>query len=179
MKTINDRIACRTSYHARMVAKYLHERFSGLPASVEVATKYRYRKVARTKKPCFLTISNSGRNADTLSRVGMAKELAILNTWPFVTYDPVRLVPWSPPTSLTDNARNRNCVSIKPTPPPQKKKKKEPQAFTTVNALLITSVAIAVENQALSAEEEKELVSRSMRSFTGILRSVYPRLSAI
>jgi glucosamine--fructose-6-phosphate aminotransferase (isomerizing) len=49
-------VACGTSYHAGMVAKYWIEDLAGLPCSVEVASEYRYRKVAVPKKTLFLTL---------------------------------------------------------------------------------------------------------------------------
>ena len=60
-------IACGTSYHAGMVAKYWIEDYAGLPCQVEVASEYRYRTVAVPEGTLFVTISQSGETADTLA----------------------------------------------------------------------------------------------------------------
>ncbi len=59
-------IACGTSYHAGLVARYWFEA-AGIPCSVEVASEYRYRKVVVPEKTLFVTISQSGETMDTLA----------------------------------------------------------------------------------------------------------------
>lgn len=59
-------IACGTSYHAGMVARYWLEEV-GIPCSVEVASEYRYRKVVVPEGSLLLTVSQSGETADTLA----------------------------------------------------------------------------------------------------------------
>ncbi len=72
-KDIFDRIegiqivACGTSYHAGMVARYWFEDWAGVPCSVEVASEFRYRKTVAPKNTLFVTISQSGETADTLA----------------------------------------------------------------------------------------------------------------
>ena len=60
-------VACGTSYHAGMVAKYWLEGLSGLPCSVEVASEFRYRNKVVAPNTLFITISQSGETADTLA----------------------------------------------------------------------------------------------------------------
>ncbi|MBS0381936.1 MAG: glutamine--fructose-6-phosphate transaminase (isomerizing) [Proteobacteria bacterium] len=60
-------IACGTSYHAGMVARYWLEGIAGIPCSVEVASEYRYRHVVVPPDTLFLAISQSGETADTLA----------------------------------------------------------------------------------------------------------------
>lgn len=60
-------VACGTSYHAGMVAKYWIESLAGLPVSVEVASEYRYRDVVVPPDTLFVAISQSGETADTLA----------------------------------------------------------------------------------------------------------------
>ncbi|BFM49669.1 glutamine--fructose-6-phosphate transaminase (isomerizing) [Marinomonas sp. THO17] len=142
-------VACGTSYHAGMVAKYWIEELAGLPCSVEVASEYRYRKVAVPKNTLFLTLSQSGETADTLAALRMAKELDYLTTLAICNVPSSTLVRESALTLLTNAGAEIGVASTK--------------AFTTqLTALLITSVAIAVEN-GLSAEKEAELV-QAMRS---------------
>lgn len=60
-------IACGTSYHAGMVAKYWFEDVCQLPCHVEVASEYRYRNPVLQNKTLFITLSQSGETADTLA----------------------------------------------------------------------------------------------------------------
>ena len=59
-------VACGTSYHAGLVARYWLEEF-GMPCSVEVASEYRYRPVVVPDGSLLITISQSGETADTLA----------------------------------------------------------------------------------------------------------------
>jgi glucosamine--fructose-6-phosphate aminotransferase (isomerizing) len=60
-------IACGTSYHAGLVARYWIEALLGLPCQVEVASEFRYRKSVVPQDTLFVTLSQSGETADTLS----------------------------------------------------------------------------------------------------------------
>jgi len=60
-------IACGTSYHSGLVAKYWFEDFIGMPCQVEVASEYRYRNPVVQDNTLFVTISQSGETADTLA----------------------------------------------------------------------------------------------------------------
>ena len=60
-------VACGTSYHAGLVAKYWIEDLLGLPCQVEVASEFRYRKTAVPADTLFVTLSQSGETADTLA----------------------------------------------------------------------------------------------------------------
>ncbi|GHB13879.1 glutamine--fructose-6-phosphate transaminase (isomerizing) [Salinicola rhizosphaerae] len=71
-------IACGTSYHAGMVARYWLEKLAGLPTQVEVASEYRYRDVVVPKNTLFVTLSQSGETADTLAALRYAKTLDYL-----------------------------------------------------------------------------------------------------
>ena len=67
-------IACGTSYHAGMVARYWIEDLAGVPCSVEVASEFRYRKHVIQPDTLFLCISQSGETADTLAALRQAKK---------------------------------------------------------------------------------------------------------
>lgn len=60
-------IACGTSFHAGLIAKYWFEDWAELPCSVEVASEFRYRKTVVRPNTLFVTISQSGETADTLA----------------------------------------------------------------------------------------------------------------
>ncbi|MAT52031.1 MAG: glutamine--fructose-6-phosphate transaminase (isomerizing) [Porticoccaceae bacterium] len=66
-------VACGTSFHAGLVARYWIESWAGIPCQVEVASEYRYRDVVVPDKTLFVTISQSGETADTLAALRVAK----------------------------------------------------------------------------------------------------------
>ncbi|MGE0385618.1 MAG: glutamine--fructose-6-phosphate transaminase (isomerizing) [Gammaproteobacteria bacterium] len=78
-------VACGTSYHAGLVARYWMEAIAGVRCSVEVASEFRYRKPVADEHTLFVTISQSGETADTLAalreakRWGYPRSLAICN----------------------------------------------------------------------------------------------------
>ncbi|MEH6468096.1 MAG: glutamine--fructose-6-phosphate transaminase (isomerizing) [Porticoccus sp.] len=71
-------VACGTSYHAGLVARYWLEEWAGIPCQVEVASEYRYRKVVVPENTLFVTISQSGETADTLAALQSAKKAGYL-----------------------------------------------------------------------------------------------------
>ena len=71
-------IACGTSYHAGLIAKYWLESLAGLPTQVEIASEYRYRDVVVPKGTLFITVSQSGETADTLAALQKAKGMHYL-----------------------------------------------------------------------------------------------------
>ena len=62
-------VACGTSYYAASIARYWIEELVGIPCQVEIASEFRYRKVAVLPDSLFVTISQSGETADTLARL--------------------------------------------------------------------------------------------------------------
>lgn len=74
-------VACGTSYHAGLIAKFWFESLAGLSTQVEVASEYRYRDVVVGKDSLFITISQSGETADTLAALSKAKSLGYLGTF--------------------------------------------------------------------------------------------------
>jgi len=71
-------IACGTSYHAGLVARYWIEAIAGVPCRVEVASEYRYRKTVLMDDTLVVTISQSGETADTLAALRAIKEVTDL-----------------------------------------------------------------------------------------------------
>jgi glucosamine--fructose-6-phosphate aminotransferase (isomerizing) len=60
-------LACGTSYHAGLVARYWVEAVAGIPCTVEIASEYRYRQSVPNPNQLVITISQSGETADTLA----------------------------------------------------------------------------------------------------------------
>ncbi|KZZ34675.1 glutamine--fructose-6-phosphate transaminase (isomerizing), partial [Oleiphilus sp. HI0117] len=68
-------IACGTSYHAGMVARYWFEEIAGVSCNIEIASEFRYRKSVVPANALLVTISQSGETADTLAALRLAKEI--------------------------------------------------------------------------------------------------------
>ena len=73
-------VACGTSYHAGLIARYYIEQGASLPCTVEVASEFRYRKPVVPPGTLFLAISQSGETADTLAALREARKLGYLAT---------------------------------------------------------------------------------------------------
>jgi len=73
-------IACGTSFHAGLVARYWIESLAGVPCTTEIASEYRYRTPVVRPNTLFVTISQSGETADTLAALRMAGERNYLAT---------------------------------------------------------------------------------------------------
>ncbi len=68
-------VACGTSWHAALVAKYWLEDWVGIPVEVDIASEFRYRKLLLHKNVLTLSISQSGETADTLAGIRLAAKL--------------------------------------------------------------------------------------------------------
>lgn len=66
-------VACGTSYHAGLIAKFWLESLTGIPTQVEIASEYRYRDVVVMDNTLFIAVSQSGETADTLAALNKAK----------------------------------------------------------------------------------------------------------
>jgi glucosamine--fructose-6-phosphate aminotransferase (isomerizing) len=121
-------VACGTSYHAGLVAKYWLESLTGIPCNVEVASEYRYRKHVVPAQALFVTISQSGETADTLAALRMAKQLGYATTLAICNVPESSLVRESDLVLLTHAGPEIGVASTK--------------AFTTqlVALLLLTTV---------------------------------------
>ena len=73
-------IACGTSYHAGLIARYWIERLARVPVSVEIASEYRNRLPAVPEQTLLVAISQSGETADTLAALEHAKSSDYLGT---------------------------------------------------------------------------------------------------
>jgi glucosamine--fructose-6-phosphate aminotransferase (isomerizing) len=66
-------VACGTSYHAAMMAKYAIERWTRLPVEIDIASEFRYRDPVLDARTLVIGISQSGETIDTLAAVRYAK----------------------------------------------------------------------------------------------------------
>lgn len=137
-------VACGTSNHAGLVARYWIEGVAGLPCTVEIASEYRYRKVLVPENCLFITISQSGETADTLAALRYAKELGYCGYMTVCNVANSSLVRESDFSIMTFAGREIGVASTK--------------AFTTQLAVFaVLSIALAKRN-GLSAEYEKKYV---------------------
>jgi glucosamine--fructose-6-phosphate aminotransferase (isomerizing) len=68
-------LACGTSYHAGVVARYWLESLAGIPCNVEIASEYRYRESVPNPRALVIVISQSGETADTIAALHHARSL--------------------------------------------------------------------------------------------------------
>jgi len=137
-------IACGTSYHSGLVAKYWLEEYAGVPCQVEVASEYRYRTVPVPAGTLFVTISQSGETADTLAALRKAKESHYLGFVAICNVANSSLVRESDISLMTLAGPEIGVASTK--------------AFTTQLVALQLFVLSLGRHTGLSSEMEKQLV---------------------
>jgi len=149
-------IACGTSYHAGMVARYWMESLAGIPCNVEVASEFRYRNPVVTDDTLIVTISQSGETADTLAALRNLQEkskysLAVCNV---------------PESSLV---RESNLVLMTRAGP--EIGVASTKAFTTqLVGLMLMTLAIG-KRHGLSEEKEKEII-KNLQGLPSIIEKV-------
>ncbi|SFQ43328.1 glucosamine--fructose-6-phosphate aminotransferase (isomerizing) [Geopseudomonas sagittaria] len=149
-------VACGTSFHAGMVARYWLEELTGIPCQVEVASEFRYRKVAVQPDSLFVTISQSGETADTLAALRNAKSAGYLASLAICNVGTSSLVRESDLTLLTNAGPEIGVASTK--------------AFTTqLVGLLLLTLALGRVRGTLAAGVEAELVD-ALRRLPGNLQ---------
>jgi len=85
-------IACGTSYHAGMTARYWFESFAGVSCNVEIASEYRYRESHVRPNSLLVTISQSGETADTLAALRLAQQQGYMSSLTICNVDGSSLV---------------------------------------------------------------------------------------
>jgi glucosamine--fructose-6-phosphate aminotransferase (isomerizing) len=139
-------VACGTSWHAGVVARYMIEQVCKLPCTVEIASEYRYRNPVVPKHSLFVTISQSGETADTLAALRLAKQAGYLSSLAICNVPESSLVRESELVMLTRAGPEIGVASTK--------------AFTTqLTALGMLVIALAKHNSA-DSERERGLVMR-------------------
>jgi glucosamine--fructose-6-phosphate aminotransferase (isomerizing) len=139
-------IACGTSYHSGVVARYFIEQICKIPCTVEIASEYRYRNPVVPKNSLFVTISQSGETADTLAALRLAKQAGYLSSLAICNVPESSLVRESELVMLTRAGPEIGVASTK--------------AFTTqLTALSMLVVALA-KGRTADAERERNLVQR-------------------
>ncbi len=137
-------VACGTSYHAGLIAKYWLEGVAGVPCGVEVASEFRYRKFVVQDDTLLVTISQSGETADSLAALRLAKTLGYASTMTICNVAQSSLVRESDLALMTEAGPEIGVASTK--------------AFTTqLVALLLLTIAIG-RRHGLDEQQETEIV---------------------
>ncbi|MCG7991445.1 MAG: glutamine--fructose-6-phosphate transaminase (isomerizing) [Candidatus Thiodiazotropha lotti] len=137
-------VACGTSFHAGLVARYWLEEI-GIHCSVEVASEFRYREVVVPDDTLFVTISQSGETADTLAALRGSESKGYLGSMVICNVPESSLVRESNVALMTRAGPEIGVASTK--------------AFTTqLVALRLFTLALA-KRRGMSDEREQELVN--------------------
>ena len=140
-------VACGTSFHAGLVAKYWFESIADIAVSVEVASEYRYRDPSVPKNTAFLCISQSGETADTLAALRFAKIKGYVTTIGICNMPGSTLVREADLRVLTQAGIEVGVASTK--------------AFTTQLAVLFwLALVVAKAHGRLDESEELDLVQK-------------------
>ncbi|AXQ27354.1 glutamine--fructose-6-phosphate transaminase (isomerizing) [Solimonas sp. K1W22B-7] len=133
-------VACGTSHHAGLVARYWLEAMTGLPCSVELASEFRYRLPAVPRNCLFVGLSQSGETADTLAALRYAKESGYLSTLAICNVAESSLVREAGLSLLTRAGPELGVASTK--------------AFTTqLSALLLLTALLSRRNGPIASAE--------------------------
>jgi len=142
-------IACGTSYHAGLVARYWMEELAGVATSVEVASEFRYRSHVVPENCLVVTISQSGETADTLAALKYAREIGYKHSLCICNVAESSLTRESDMMLLTHAGPEIGVASTK--------------AFTTqLIALMMVVIAIGKRNSLSNSQEER--IVRELRS---------------
>ena len=137
-------VACGTSYHAALVARYQIEELAGLPCMVDIASEYRYRQPVVLANTLFVAISQSGETADTLAALRAAQDLDYLATLAVCNVPECSLVRESDFVLMTRAGTEIGVASTK--------------AFTTQLAALALLIIALAKFRGLALEAEQDLV---------------------
>jgi glucosamine--fructose-6-phosphate aminotransferase (isomerizing) len=138
-------IACGTSYHAGMTARYWLEQYANVSCNVEIASEFRYRKSYVQDNSLLVTISQSGETADTLAALRLAKESGYMSSLTICNVPGSSLVRESDLAFMTKAGAEIGVASTK--------------AFTTqLTAFLMLTLAIGKHND-LSENDQKSIIS--------------------
>ncbi|GAA5218705.1 glutamine--fructose-6-phosphate transaminase (isomerizing) [Corallincola platygyrae] len=138
-------IACGTSYHAGMVARYWFEELAGVSCNVEIASEFRYRKSVVLPNSLLVTISQSGETADTLAALRLAKEQGYMSSLTICNVPGSSLVRESDMAYMMKAGAEIGVASTK--------------AFTVQLAGLLMLVAAIGRHNAMTVEKEAAVVS--------------------
>src|SRR5690606_36181805 len=147
-------VACGTSYHSGLVARYWMESLAGVSCDVEIASEFRYRKSVVRPNSLLVTISQSGETADTLAALRLGKTLGYVTSLAICNVAGSSLVRESDLAFMTRAGTEIGVASTK--------------AFTTQLVGLAMLVLALGKNRELDAERQRELAA-ALKSLPGML----------
>lgn len=140
-------VACGTSFHAGMVARYWLEAMTNISCQIEIASEFRYRQHVVQPNTLFIAISQSGETADTLAALKLAKELGYLATLGICNVPGSSLVRESDMILLTRAGIEIGVASTK--------------AFTTqLVALLLLTLCLGRIDGKLSEKQSEQFIAQ-------------------
>jgi len=139
-------VACGTSYHAGLIAKYWLESYANISCVVEVASEFRYRTQVVKPNTLFVTISQSGETADTLAALQQAKKLGYSHTFAICNVPESSLVRESELVLMTRAGPEIGVASTK--------------AFTTQLVTLLLLVIGLIKQRLCDEALEQKMVER-------------------
>ena len=157
-------VACGTSYHAGMVAKYWFEQHLGMPCYVEVASEFRYRARAKRPNTLLLTISQSGETADSLAALRDAAPGEFLASLVIANVDNSALVRESDLVFLTQAGPEIGVASTK--------------AFTTQLVGVLVLLLAFGRRKGLDADVQNQLL-QALRSLPDDVEAVLAQRARI
>lgn len=138
-------IACGTSYHSGMTARYWLEQYANVTCNVEIASEFRYRKSVVHPNSLLVTISQSGETADTLAALRLAKEQGYMSSLTICNVPGSSLVRESDMSFMTLAGAEIGVASTK--------------AFTTqLTGFLMLTLALGGYN-GIAAEDKKAIIA--------------------
>ncbi|KXJ55718.1 MAG: glutamine--fructose-6-phosphate aminotransferase [Colwellia sp. Phe_37] len=150
-------IACGTSYHSGMVARYWLEALAGVSCNIEIASEFRYRQSHVPKNALLVTISQSGETADTLAALRLAKEIGYRASLTICNVAGSSLVRESDLAFMTKAGAEIGVASTK--------------AFTTqLVGLLMMTLAIGQHHG--MAQEKQDEIAKSLMALPNKLEEV-------
>lgn len=157
-------VACGTSYHAGLVARYWLEDIAGIPCQVEVASEFRYRKRVSHPNTLLVAVSQSGETADTLAALRGAVSEEFIASLVIANVDNSSLVRESDMAFLTRAGMEIGVASTK--------------AFTTqLVALLMLALALG-RGRGLGAERQRHLMD-GLRALPDLVKQTLKMDAAI
>lgn len=157
-------IACGTSYHAGMTARYWLEQYANISCNVEIASEFRYRKSVVHENSLIITISQSGETADTLAALRLAKEAGYMASLTICNVPGSSLVRESDLAFMTRAGAEIGVASTK--------------AFTTqLTAFLMLTLALGKQNG--MDEEDARAITSALLSLPAKLEETLAITSGI
>ena len=138
-------VACGTSYHSGMVARYWLEELAGIPCQVEVASEFRYRHRAQHPGTLLVTVSQSGETADSLAALRNVGENEFVGSLVIANVDNSSLVRESDLVFLTRAGIEIGVASTK--------------AFTTQLVAFLMLTTVLGRRKGMSVEKQRELTN--------------------